>query len=152
MKEETRPIVGPALGIFGGGIPLYWSARELWVVWRTSPKSKLVQLLVGKTVKVTPGLIAELRNWFAALTIVELIVVAAAFLLIFFPRSHYLLGLLVVAGAAVGFGLMYDFPYTIGRTVLYAGLIVCPFLAILGGISGLVFRSDLEFSRAYGLD
>ena len=47
---------------------------------------------------------------------------------------------------------MYEFPYAIGRTVLFAGLIICPFLAILGGISGVVFRSDLEFSRAYGLD
>lgn len=152
MQEETRPILGPLLGILGGGIPLYWSARELWVLWKAGPKSKLVQLLVGKSVKVTPGLIAELRGWFGVLTIVEVVVVAAALLLVFFPRMHYLLAVLILAGSALGFGLMYDMPYAIGRTVLYAGLIVCPFLAILGGISGIVFRSDLEFSRAYGLD
>jgi hypothetical protein len=152
MAEETRPILGPVLGMLGAGLPLYWASRELWVVWKAHTKSKLVGLLVGPHVKVTPGLIVELRRWFAAVTVVEAAVLAAAVLLMFFPRRHYLLAVVMLLGSAIGFWLMYDIPHAVGRTELYSGLIVFPFLAILGGISGLAFRSDLEFARAYGLD
>ncbi len=144
--------MGPILGIFGGAIPLYWASRELWVVWRATPKSKLIKLLLGSHVKATPGIIAQLRIWFGLVTIVELLVVVASLLLIFFPRRHYAISSGLLAATAVGFGLMYEMPYKIGTTILFDGLIVCPFLAFLAGISGLVFRSDIEFARAYGLD
>ena len=152
MREETRPIIGPVLGMFGGAIPLYWASRELWVVWRTSTKSKLVHLLVGSNTKVTTGVIAQLRSWFGALTLVETAVIALAVLLLLFPRRHFLIGIGLAGMSALGLALFYYFPYSIGTTELNSGLIICPVLGILAGITGLVFRSDLEFARSYGFD
>jgi len=152
MREETRPIVGPVLGIFGGALPLYWASRELWVVWRTSTKSKLVRLLVGSHTKVTTGVLTELRNGFAALTIVELLVVLSAVLLLLFPRRHVLLGISMLAMTAVGVGLFQALPFQVGTIELLDGLIVCPACGFLGGIAGLLFRSDTEFARSYGFD
>jgi len=152
MREETRPILAPVLGIFGGALPTYWAARELWVVWRTSTKSKLVSLMVPKHTKITVGLIAELRNWYAAVTFVEALVVLSALLLLFFPRRHVLLSVLLLLTNAIGLGLLYEFPYAIGRIELLAGLVVCPAAAFIAAIAGLMFRSDLEFARTYGFD
>jgi hypothetical protein len=152
MREESRPIVGPVLGIIAGALPTYWAARELWVVWRTSVKSKLVGLLVGKHTKVTPALIATLREWFAAVTVVEALVVVFALLLLLYPRRHYTLSGLMLLACALGLGLLLSFPYGVGTAQLWDWMIICPVLGFLGAISGLVFRSDLEFARSYGFD
>jgi hypothetical protein len=152
MREETRPILGPVLGIFAGAIPTYWASRELWVVWKTSTKSKLVHLLLGPHVKVTTGVIHTLRSWFAAVVIVEAFATLFPLLLLFFPRRHFLWGAMIILANAVGLALLDYFPYAIGTQELYSGLIVCPILGFLAGVSALVFRSDLEFARAYGFD
>ena len=152
MREETRPILGPVLGLVGGAIPTYWASRELWVVWKASTKSKLIRLLLGTHVKATVGIIHTLRSWFAAVVIVEALATLFALLLLFFPRRHFLWGGLIVVANAVGLALMDYFPYSIGRQELYSGLIVCPILGFLAGLSAFVFRSDLEFARAYGFD
>lgn len=152
MREETRPILGPVLGIIGGGVPAYWAVTKLWILWRASPTSSKVQSLVGSGVKLTPAVIAGLRSSFAAVVFFELAIVVASLLLLLFPRRHYLTSFLLLLFAAVAFGLVYTLPYSVGVTALLAGQVVCPVFAFLAGISGLVFRSDLEFARAHGLD
>ena len=152
MREETRPIVGPLLGIVGGALPAYWAAVEVWVLWRTTPKSKLVHLLVGSQTKVTGALISELRTWFAAVMVVEALVALSAFLLLLYPRRHFLLGVGLLSLSALGLALMGYFPLGLGRTELVAGMVLCPILGLVAGISALLFRSDLEFARAYGFD
>jgi hypothetical protein len=152
MKEESRPIAGTLLGIVAGAVPLYWAFRELWGVWGASTTSSLVGSLVGSRTQVTTGVLSELKNWFAALTIVELLAVVFAVLLFLFPRRHLLWGGLMLVWAAVGLGLLYSFPFRIGMTELLTGLIIFPVLGFLGGVAGLLFRSDFEFARSYGLD
>lgn len=152
MREETRPILGPVLGVLGGSVPAYWAAGKLWILWRASPTSGKVQGLVGTGVKVTPAVIAGLRSWFVAVLLFELVLVVASLMLLLFPRRHYLVSLLLLVAASVAFGLVYSLPYSVGVTALLSGQVVFPFLAFLAGISGLVFRSDLEFARVHGLD
>lgn len=152
MREESRPVLGPVIGIIAGAVPAYWAAVELWVVWRTSVHSKLVALLVAGHTGVTAGVISNLRQWFAAVLAFEALIVLCSILVILFPRRHLLLGLSQLLSCAIGFVLLYDFPYTIGKTELLDGLIIFPVLGFIAGISGVVFRSDLEFARAYGFD
>jgi len=152
MREETRPILSSVLGWIAGAGPVYWATVAVLSLWHATPSSGFVQGLVGPQTTVTGALIGELRTWFVAVLVIEALVILSALLLLFFPRRHIILGVLLLGLSAIGLGLMDYFPFGIGRTELLDGMAFCPVVGILAGITGLVFRSDLEFARAYGFD
>jgi len=152
MREETRPIFGTLLGIVGGVIATYWAGEELSMLSKATTKTPAVLDLVGPKVKVTAAVLGELKNWFSILLVVEIAIMAAAVLLFLYPRLHFLWGALLLGLAAASVAVFEFFPYGVGKTELFDGLIISPVLGIVGGIAGLGFRSDLEFARSYGFD